>query len=115
MALFGDLGAGKSFFSRVVMRTLGVTDAALPSPTFAIIQEYEGTSCRVAHMDWYRLEDADEIEMLGVRDYFQPPWVTLIEWPERAKHALPNEVVRVSFITTGIESREVEFENSTFE
>ncbi|ATX78985.1 tRNA threonylcarbamoyladenosine biosynthesis protein TsaE [Mariprofundus aestuarium] len=115
VALFGDLGAGKSFFSRAVMRALGVTDAALPSPTFAIIQEYEAASCRVAHMDWYRLEDADEIEMLGVRDYFQPPWVTLIEWPERAKHALPNEVVRVSFRTTGIESREVEFGNSTFD
>ena len=115
VALFGDLGAGKSFFSRAVMRALGVKDAALPSPTFAIIQEYVGTSCRVAHMDWYRLEDADEIEMLGVRDYFRSPWVTLIEWPERAKHALPNEVVRVSFRTTGIESREVEFENSTFD
>ena len=115
IALCGDLGAGKSFFSRAVMRALGVTDTALPSPTFAIIQEYDGASCRVAHMDWYRLDDADEIEMLGVRDYFQMPWITLIEWPERASHALPDEAIRVSFMTTGIESREIEFADRTFD
>lgn len=95
MALYGDLGAGKSFFSRAVMRALGVTDAALPSPTFAIIQEYEARDCRVAHMDWYRLDDAEEIEMLGVRDYFQAPWIALIEWPDRAPHMISDRAVKV--------------------
>jgi tRNA threonylcarbamoyladenosine biosynthesis protein TsaE len=114
VALSGELGAGKSFFSRAVMRALGVTDKALPSPTFAIIQEYSGSDCRVAHMDWYRLEDADEIEMLGVRDYFQPPWITLIEWPERARGALPDAVIWVSFSTTGVDSREVDFGGFSF-
>ena len=114
VALSGDLGAGKSFFSRAVMRALGVTDRALPSPTFAIIQEYAGEGCRVAHMDWYRIEDADEIEMLGVHDYFQPPWIALIEWPERARHALPDDTIWLTFTTTGIESREVEFGNFSF-
>jgi len=95
VALFGDLGVGKSVFSRAVMRALGVTDVALPSPTFAIIQEYEGRDCRVAHMDWYRLDDAEEIELLGVRDYFQSPWICLVEWPERAKSLLPDGAIRV--------------------
>jgi len=95
VALFGDLGVGKSVFSRAVMRALGVTDDALPSPTFAIIQEYEGRDCRVAHMDWYRLDDAEEIELLGVRDYFQSPWICLVEWPERAKSLLPDGAIRV--------------------
>ncbi|MDX8405831.1 MAG: tRNA (adenosine(37)-N6)-threonylcarbamoyltransferase complex ATPase subunit type 1 TsaE [Mariprofundus sp.] len=96
VALRGDLGAGKSVFARSVMRALGVTDRALPSPTFAIIQEYDGVDCRVAHMDWYRLDDAEEIELLGVRDYFQPPWICLIEWPERAEALLPASAIAVT-------------------
>ncbi len=95
VALGGELGAGKSVFCRAVMRALGVMDEALPSPTFAIIQEYDGRNCRVAHMDWYRLDDVDEIEMLGVRDFFQPPWVCLIEWAERAEAVLPKATLHV--------------------
>ncbi len=101
VALSGELGAGKSLFCRAVMRALGVRDAALPSPTFAIIQEYGGDDCRVAHMDWYRLDDAAEIEMLGVRDYFRPPWITLIEWPERGGGLLPRDAVRVLLACDG--------------
>ena len=77
------------------MRALGVTDEALPSPTFAIIQEYDADDCRVAHMDWYRLDDAAEIEMLGVRGFFLPPWICLIEWPERAADLLPEGTIQV--------------------
>ena len=98
VALSGELGAGKSLFCRAVMRALGVTDAALPSPTYAIIQEYDADSCRIAHMDWYRLDDAAEIEMLGVRDFFRPPWICLIEWPERGEDILPDNALRVRLL-----------------
>jgi len=50
----------------------------------------------VAHMDWYRLETVDEIEMLGVREYFQPPWICLIEWPERAMELLDDTVIHIA-------------------
>lgn len=99
IALSGELGAGKSFLARALMRALGVTDEALPSPTFALIQTYDGKDCQVAHMDWYRLDDAGEIEMLGVRDYFEPPWITIIEWPERAPSVLPPDAIRIELKT----------------
>lgn len=110
VAISGELGAGKSLFCRGVLRALGVRDAALPSPTFAIIQEYEGDRCRLAHMDWYRLDDLEEIEMLGVGDFFQPPWITLIEWPERAQTLLPERAIRITMrcATDEIDGRTIE-------
>ncbi len=96
VALSGDLGAGKSFFSRALMRALGVRDHALPSPSFSLIAEYNANNgLRIAHMDWYRLNDADEVIMLGVDDYFKAPWLSIVEWPKRAALLLPQTTTHI--------------------
>jgi len=103
VALSGELGVGKSVLARAMMRALGVRDDALPSPTYAIIQEYQGhlsssVPCQVAHMDLYRLEHMEEVELLGIRDFLAPPWICLIEWAERMRHLLPASMVQIRLV-----------------
>lgn len=96
ITLSGELGAGKSTFARALMRALGVKDKAMPSPTFALIQTYEGEGCMVSHMDWYRLEDPEEIELLGVHEYFAAPWISIVEWAERAQRLIPGNAIHIN-------------------
>ncbi|MGE0235238.1 tRNA (adenosine(37)-N6)-threonylcarbamoyltransferase complex ATPase subunit type 1 TsaE [Methylocystis sp.] len=98
--LSGDLGAGKTTFARALIRAL-VEDPALeaPSPTFTLMQIYEGAGKRVVHADFYRLEDAAELAGLGWEEATDDS-IVLVEWAERAREALsPDRLeVRLSFV-----------------
>jgi tRNA threonylcarbamoyladenosine biosynthesis protein TsaE len=103
VALDGDLGAGKTAFSKEVAVAIGVEEI-VNSPTFTIIKEYEGAEMPFYHMDVYRLSEKEAGE-LGLDDYFYGDGVTLVEWAERIVHLLPDERLSVYIEYTGPEGR----------
>ena len=95
IALFGNLGAGKTTLARGILRGLGLESEA-PSPTFAIVQPYDTPDTRIPvwHVDLYRLEHPDEAEELGL-DEARRDVAMLIEWPERLGSGLWNDVLKL--------------------
>jgi tRNA threonylcarbamoyladenosine biosynthesis protein TsaE len=86
--LRGELGTGKSTFARGVLRALGVS-GPIKSPTYTLLETYELPAVRALHLDLYRLNDPDELEHLGLVDFYRPGYLWLVEWPERASGRLP--------------------------
>jgi len=94
IALQGDLGAGKTAFARAYIRALAGADIDVPSPTFNLVLVYDTAVAPVWHFDFYRLEDAAEVYELGIDEAFADG-ISLIEWPDRAAGALPDDRLTV--------------------
>lgn len=104
-ALTGDLGAGKSAFSRGFIQAL-MGPVEVPSPTFTLIQTYESPHGPIYHFDLYRLDDPDDILELGW-DEAMAEGLCLVEWPERAGAYLPDTAIRINITTLADESRKI--------
>jgi tRNA threonylcarbamoyladenosine biosynthesis protein TsaE len=109
VALYGDLGAGKTCFVQGLVRGLGVTTQAT-SPTFVLVNEYRGR-LPVHHVDAYRTGGLTELIDLGLLDLIGGDGVTLLEWADRAEPLLPARAVRVRIEGLGDEPRTVTIED----
>lgn len=95
VAFSGDLGAGKTAFTRGLARGLGCRER-VTSPTFTVVNEYLGGRVPLFHFDLYRLGSADELWDIGWEDYLARGGVCAVEWSERAEDALEEPLVRVA-------------------
>ena len=99
--LHGELGAGKTTFSRGFLRGRGHT-GSVKSPTYTLVEPYESlTEAPVFHLDLYRLGESGELEYLGIEDYLTADGILLIEWPERAEGRLPEATLDITLVTEG--------------
>ena len=100
VAFTGDLGAGKTAFVSGMARALGVEER-VTSPTFTIVNEYEGGRLPLFHFDMYRLGDADELFHIGWEDYLARGGICAVEWSENVAEAIEPDAVRVSILRGG--------------
>ena len=100
--LQGDLGSGKTTFARALLRARGIT-GAIKSPTYTLLEPYRVANVDWCHCDLYRLGAPEELEMLGLRDYYAAGAVLLIEWPEQGQGYLPHAdlLIKLSLAAQG--------------
>ncbi len=92
VALYGNLGVGKTAFTRFLVQSLCRADEEVPSPTFTLLQTYENDDFPIFHFDLYRLKQPEEVFELGIEDAFYDG-VSLIEWPEKMGSYLPQKKI----------------------
>ena len=117
VALYGDLGVGKTAFIRGFTSRIA-PNARVKSPTFSLVHEYLGEALSVFHFDLYRIEDEDELYSIGFYDYLDRRGICLTEWSEKIEYALPDAYLRVEILKTSaerVDARELRIDPVGFE
>ena len=100
VALFGDLGSGKTQIAKGICNSLGVKQT-VNSPTFIIVNEYNALNSQIIyHFDLYRMKSLDEILEMGFRDYLDETSIVLVEWPEKIEDILPANAIKIHIAHT---------------
>lgn len=105
IALKGDIGAGKTVFTKGLAKGLGVS-SNVTSPTFNIVRQYKGR-LPLFHFDVYRISDIDEMFEIGFEEYLDGEGVVVIEWPELIQELIPQDAIRITIEREGEESRRI--------
>ena len=107
VALFGDLGAGKTALVKGIARGLGITQE-VTSPTFTLVHEYTGGRLPLFHIDLYRLENLEQALAIGIEDYLNGPGVAAVEWSEKIDSLLPVTAIRIRITASDNSVRHIE-------
>ena len=107
--LRGGMGAGKTTLVSRIAARLGAEDT-VTSPTFALVNQYEGTECRIYHFDFYRIDRIEEVFDLGYEEYFYSGDLCLVEWPEKIEPLIPDDAMVVRITAGDDEHRIFEIE-----
>jgi len=111
IALYGEMGAGKTTFVKAFCRHLGVKETTA-SPTFSLVNQYsytekDGSTALVYHLDLYRLKSLQEALDIGIEDLLYDPWYCIIEWPQLAEPLLPEDAAKIQIEITGETARRI--------
>lgn len=109
VGLYGELGAGKTTMIKGIAGALGIDAREITSASFTMISEYDITPPFV-HIDLYRIENENELSELGLWEYIGGDSISVIEWAEKAATMLPEEMIRVTLVYTGENTREITIE-----
>ena len=107
--LRGGMGAGKTTLVSRIASLLGAEDT-VTSPTFALVNQYEGQQCRIYHFDFYRIDSIEEVFDLGYEEYFYSGDLCLVEWPEKIEPLIPDDAMVVRITAGDDEQRIFEIE-----
>ncbi|MBO7508297.1 MAG: tRNA (adenosine(37)-N6)-threonylcarbamoyltransferase complex ATPase subunit type 1 TsaE [Clostridia bacterium] len=111
ITLSGDLGAGKTTFTQSLAKAMGI-DEPITSPTFTLMNQYQGKKLKLYHFDMYRIEDIDEILETGLTEYFgNTDAVCVIEWAENISMLLPKNKIEIKIEKLGENSRKFVFKH----
>ncbi len=109
LLLWGDLGAGKSELTRGIAKGLGI-DGPISSPSFTIMNVYDGGRIPLYHFDWYRLQSSEELYEMGMDEYLGGDGVAVIEWPGQCPDAIPETCLSITIEPQEDETRRVLFD-----